>query len=60
MEKKELEQREILLEQIEGYFGVMENLHKLGTDELVRIFQTVQIMRNETIKQIISIRNKKK
>lgn len=60
MEKKELKQRERLLEQIEGYFGVMENLHKLSTDELVRIFQTVQIMRNDTIKQIISIRNKHK
>jgi len=60
MEEKELVQREKLIEQIEGYFGVMENLHKLSTKELVVIFQTVKIMQNNTVKEIISIREGKK
>ena len=57
MDDKELVQREKLLEQIEGYFGVMENLHKLSTKELIVIFQTIKIMRSNTVKEIISIRN---
>jgi len=34
--------REELLEQIEGYCGKMENLHRLGTNELVKIRNLVR------------------
>jgi len=42
LSRKENLHREKLLERIEGYFGVMNNLHKLSTDELIMIYCSVE------------------
>jgi len=57
MKEKELNQREKLIDRIEGYYGPMNNMHKLSTDELIIIKTSVERMKCFTNQNLIKTRN---
>lgn len=60
MENKEFDQREKLMDIIEGYYGPMDNLHKLSTNELIIIKTSIERLEHFKNQNIIKIRNNKK
>lgn len=60
MKEKELAQREKLIDRIEGYYGTMNNIHKLSTDELIIIKSSIDSLEHFKNQCLINFRNLKK
>lgn len=56
MKNNELDQREKLIDRIEGYYGPMDNIHKLSTNELIIIRASIEHLEEFKKRSIVALR----